>query len=341
MAECIILMGLQGAGKTTFYWRRFAESHVHVSMDLFPNARHKANRLASELTRALDAGRSVVVDNTNPTVTVRAPLIRMARARGAEVIGYYIEATTREAVARNRAREGKARIPEVGIFATAKRFQPPLRAEGFHRLYRVCVRDEGAFAVAEWAGDMSRFREHSPVSEMGYRVYVPTADESRRDPWPLIVFLHGRAESGRDNISQTTAGLGPAIVRQAERWPFLAVFPQKPDADAGWDTHREALRAIVEQVREHYRFDPRRRYLTGVGQGARETWAQAVERPADWTALAPIDDKGGARGDRRADHAPPVWTRVTSESAVEPDVAETAYDEPDLPAWLLRQTRTD
>ena len=72
MAECIILVGLQGAGKTTLYRQRFAASHAHVSMDLFPNARHKSARLLRELARALDEGCSVVVDNTNPTAEVRA-----------------------------------------------------------------------------------------------------------------------------------------------------------------------------------------------------------------------------------------------------------------------------
>jgi predicted kinase len=150
--ECVILVGLQGAGKTTLYRRRFAGTHVHVSMDRFPSARDKPARLMRELTEALDAGRSVVVDNTNPTPEVRAPLIAAARARGVEVVGYYVEATTREAVARNARRAGKARVPDVGIFATAKRLRPPVRAEGFDRLYRARMREDGSFAVDDWPG---------------------------------------------------------------------------------------------------------------------------------------------------------------------------------------------
>jgi predicted kinase len=153
VVECVILIGLQGAGKTSFYRQRFAASHEHVSMDRFPNARHKAARVEAELARALVAGRSVVVDNTNPTIAARAPWIRLARARRAEVIGYYVEATVHEALTRNRAREGKARIPDVGIFATAKRLQPPRRVEGFDRLYRARLQEDGSFTVDEWSDD--------------------------------------------------------------------------------------------------------------------------------------------------------------------------------------------
>ena len=152
MPECIILVGLQGAGKTTLYRQRFAASHAHLSMDLVPNARHKSARLLRELARALDDGRSVVVDNTNPTAEVRAPLIAAAVSRGAQVIGYSVEATPGEALARNRMREGKARVPDVAIFSTARRLQRPRRSEGFARLYRACPGEDGAFQITEIAG---------------------------------------------------------------------------------------------------------------------------------------------------------------------------------------------
>jgi len=148
MADCIILMGLQGAGKTTFCRERFP-SHAVVSGDLMPSARRKADRVRSELERALDDGRSVVVDNTSPTAAVRAPLIQAARARGAQVIGYFLEVSTGAALARNRQREGKARVPDVAIFATARRLERPSRAEGFDALYLVRSAD-GRFDVAPW-----------------------------------------------------------------------------------------------------------------------------------------------------------------------------------------------
>jgi hypothetical protein len=53
------------------------------------------------------------------------------------VIGYYLETSTREAVARNERREGKAKVPKVAIFTSAKRLVPPARDEGFDELHTV------------------------------------------------------------------------------------------------------------------------------------------------------------------------------------------------------------
>jgi predicted kinase len=129
--ELIIFVGLQGSGKSTYYRAHFAATHVHVSKDLMPNARNRDDRQEQMIAQALAAGRSVVVDNTNPTPAARAPLIAIGRRFGARVIACYFEIAVKEAVARNRLREGKARVPDVAIFVTAKKLVPPSPAEGF------------------------------------------------------------------------------------------------------------------------------------------------------------------------------------------------------------------
>src|SRR5215831_14012937 len=123
------MVGLPGSGKST-YARRAYPGHAHVSKDAFPpGARDKQARQDAALAAALAAGHSVVVDNTNVTPGERAAIIAIARAAGARVIGIYLDATTREAVARNEQRAGRARVPKVAIFTCAKRLVPPLASE--------------------------------------------------------------------------------------------------------------------------------------------------------------------------------------------------------------------
>jgi predicted kinase len=146
-AECVVFVGLQAAGKTTFFRRRFQSTHEHISRDNFPNARHPGARQAQLLGDALASGRSVVIDNTNPTPADRAPILATARQYGARVIAYFFEANTRASVGRNRGREGKARVPDVAIFSTAKRLVAPTCSEGFDEVYAVRADGTDDFSV--------------------------------------------------------------------------------------------------------------------------------------------------------------------------------------------------
>jgi predicted kinase len=148
--ELVLFIGLQASGKSSFYAARFAKTHVHVSKDLFPNAASRDRRQTRLLEEAFAAGRSVVLDNTSPTPEVRAPLIALARRHGARVVGYYFESKVADCLARNRARSGKARVPDVALFATAKRLAPPSPAEGFDALYHVRLAGPDRFEVSDW-----------------------------------------------------------------------------------------------------------------------------------------------------------------------------------------------
>jgi len=77
------------------------------------------------------------VDNTNPSVEERASTIDVARSFGARVVGYFFESPLTECAARNQARPDEARVPDVGLFATAKRFVRPSRLEGFEEILTV------------------------------------------------------------------------------------------------------------------------------------------------------------------------------------------------------------
>lgn len=134
--EVAILVGLPGSGKTSFVRARLA-GHAHVSKDLMRSTRDRNARQLALVAQALAAGRSAVVDNTNLRLTDRAPLIAAARAAGAKVVGYFFDATAKDCLARNRGREGKARVPDVAIHVARARLEPPTREEGFDALFIV------------------------------------------------------------------------------------------------------------------------------------------------------------------------------------------------------------
>lgn len=129
--ELIIFVGLQAAGKSSYYREHLAATHMHVSKDLMTNTRDRDAKQMKMIEQELRAGRSVVVDNTNPTPAVRAPLIALGHRLGARVLGCFFDATVKDAVARNRLREGKARVPDVAIYVTARKLVRPSFDEGF------------------------------------------------------------------------------------------------------------------------------------------------------------------------------------------------------------------
>lgn len=150
--ECVILIGLPAAGKTSFYRERFARTHDLVSKDLLRNTRRPGRRQEQLIMASLSSGRSVVVDNTNASAALRAPLIALARAHGAEVAGYYFPTEPGDALRRNRARQGRERVPDVAIFAISKLLEPPSPAEGFDRLFTVRLDEQtGTFDVSPYS----------------------------------------------------------------------------------------------------------------------------------------------------------------------------------------------
>ena len=148
--EAVILIGLQGAGKSTFYRERFLATHVHISLDVL-NTRHRERRF---LEQCLATKRPFVVDNTNPARSDREAYIVPARDAGYRIVGYYFQSRVEDCHRRNSQRSGAAQIPFIGLLGTAKRLQLPQHDEGFVELHYVRIGDDGKFIVEEWLDEV-------------------------------------------------------------------------------------------------------------------------------------------------------------------------------------------
>lgn len=143
--EAVILMGIQGSGKSTFYRQRFFDTHVRVNRDML----RTKHREAVLIEACIRARQPFVIDNTNVLAAERARYVAAARAAGFRVVGYFIRATAREAIARNKLRSGKAVIPVPGILGTLKKLEEPTYAEGFDALYTVKLTESNVYVIEE------------------------------------------------------------------------------------------------------------------------------------------------------------------------------------------------
>lgn len=121
-----------------------------------------------------------------------------------------------------------------------------------------------------------------------YQVFVPAPTGRASGLRPVVLFLHGSGERGRDGDRQTQAGLGPYLRAHAAEFPALVVLPQVPE-DQEWagTNNRVALAALDAAIAE-FGGDPARQYLTGMSMGGYGTWNIALANPTRFAALVPV-----------------------------------------------------
>lgn len=152
----IIFIGIQASGKSTFYHERF-EDYVHINLDTL----HTRNKEKLLLQECVESGCSFVVDNTNPMKEDREKYIRVAWDYGYRIHGYYFQSSVSDCIARNRKREGKARVPDQAVAGTHCRLELPEYVEGFDKLFYVHM-EGGKFIVDEW-NEIKEEREYHEV----------------------------------------------------------------------------------------------------------------------------------------------------------------------------------
>ena len=145
--EMIIFTGIPASGKSTFYEQNFAETHIHISLDIL----HTRNRENKMLEETLTSGKSCVIDNTNVSAEERKKYIAAGKRHGFKVIGYYFRSAIYECRIRNNQRQGKKQVPEVALRNKAAHLERPSMQEGFDELFYVKI-ESNNFVISRFQG---------------------------------------------------------------------------------------------------------------------------------------------------------------------------------------------
>ena len=164
-------------------------------------------------------------------------------------------------------------------------------------------------------------------------VFVPAGLQPGARP-PVMLFLHGSGERGDNNIDQLMAGIGPALWKRKQKFPFVVVLPQcRPGSSwlAGGPDAERAL-GMLRQIQAEFATDPDRVILTGLSMGGSGTWSIAATDPSAWSAIVPMCGRGDlAAAEKFAATRLPIWN-----SCGDQDRPETVKANRDLHEALLK-----
>jgi predicted peptidase len=133
---------------------------------------------------------------------------------------------------------------------------------------------------------MKPFKLHKTESiNLNYLLFLPENYQAKSGKaWPLILFLHGSGERGKD-VWQTAVH-GPArYIAQHPDFPFIFASPQ---CAAGQHWSNDSLLPLLNEITKKYKVDTARIYLTGSSMGGYGTWELGLSYPEKFAALAPI-----------------------------------------------------
>jgi len=123
-----------------------------------------------------------------------------------------------------------------------------------------------------------------------YLLCIPEDYAKAKDPWPLVLFLHGAGERGSD-IEKVKVHGPPKLAAGGQALPFICVSPQCPQ-ESWWTGEVESLKALLDDVAAKYNVDKNRVYVTGLSMGGFGTWSLAIDQPDRFAAIAPICGRG-------------------------------------------------
>lgn len=121
---------------------------------------------------------------------------------------------------------------------------------------------------------------------LNYLLYVPAS--YGQDPYakyPLVIFLHGSRELGKD-VNKVKKAILPARLASEADFPAIVLSPQSPSQ--GWDGSVPAITALLDELEADFSIDPDRVYVTGLSMGAYGAWALAMKNQDRFAAIISV-----------------------------------------------------
>jgi predicted peptidase len=109
---------------------------------------------------------------------------------------------------------------------------------------------------------------------------------------PLLVYLHGAGERGR-NFEHVYRHAIPKLIKEGREFSAVVLFPQCP-AQFIWNNMVKELKALIDSVMKEFGIERDRVVITGSSMGGYGTWEFGMCYPESVAAIAPVAGGGVA-----------------------------------------------
>ncbi len=166
--------------------------------------------------------------------------------------------------------------------------------------------------------DLSPYVFETKGASLPFRAFVPKRIKDT-DKLPLVVYLHGVGQRGKDNAKQIS---GHSLVfikeKNQKKYPCIFLSPQCPDGEywttKGDESPGSMVAALVEEIAEKIpQVDENRLYITGYSMGGFGTCTIIKAFPKMFAAGVPM--AGGSGGFTRKNIIP-IWLFYNTDDKV-------------------------